>query len=83
MMIQVVNQAIGKTASRFELATEKKSASINYNRNLGIIGVCCKNASHRAWKGTGRNFNSFDEAKAAYKSSDMKAMIEFVERECR
>jgi hypothetical protein len=38
--------------------------------------VCCNNASHKAWKASkGRNFFSFDEALAGYKSAEMKAII--------
>jgi hypothetical protein len=40
------------------------------------VTVCCKNASHQAWKGFGRMFDSFEDALAGYKSAEMKAIIE-------
>jgi len=78
MQIQVIHERRVGQRMHFELATEKKSAFISYNGEHGWIDVCCQNAMHQAWRGMGRTFHSFDQALAAYKSSDMKAMIEFV-----
>ena len=44
------------------------------------VQVLNKNASHRAWGGIGRHFSSFAEARAGYKSSAMKSMIEAAEK---
>lgn len=38
--------------------------------------VLCKNASHRAWKGWGRFFDTFEQARDGYRSSFMRAAIE-------
>jgi len=58
----------------FEADCGKTSAYV-YASKLGYIRVCCKNAMHKVWKGQGRVFQSFDEALAAYKSAEMKAII--------
>jgi len=79
MMIQVTNQTTTESRVYFELATEKSAACISFNAELGMVNVCCLNAAHKAYKGMGRTFWSFEEAKAAYKSAEMKSMIEFVE----
>lgn len=43
------------------------------------VRVVCQNASHRATRfGAGRAFKSFDEATAAYKKPEMKAIIQAV-----
>jgi hypothetical protein len=42
------------------------------------VTVSCLNASNRAWRGMGRTFHgkdAFDQALAAYKSAEMKAII--------
>lgn len=56
-------------------STGKKRASIIVNKD-GSLQVCCKNASHRAWNGFGRYFESVDEALEGYKSGDMKSLIQ-------
>ena len=82
MGIMITSQSQNNGRVYFELSSEKKDASISFNAELGMVNVLCKNASHKAWKGVGRTFWSFEEARAAYKSSDMKAMIDLVEAEC-
>lgn len=66
-----------ETGKYFEVDCGKTSAHV-YISNAGYINVCCKNASHRAWKANGRYFRSFDEALAGYKSAEMKAIISTV-----
>jgi len=44
------------------------------------VRVLCHNASHKAWRGSGRGFDSISDALAAYKKPEMKAMIEAVNR---
>jgi len=57
-----------------EAACGKTSAKV-YISQFGFIQVCCNNASHKAWKSSGRHFRTFDEALAGYKSAEMKAII--------
>lgn len=52
----------------------KVSAYVSFYDGLGVR-VCCRNSSHRVWKGSGRGFNSVAEALEAYKSPEMKAII--------
>ena len=40
------------------------------------INVTVKNASHRAWKGAGKSFNSFEEALNNYKSVEVRLALE-------
>jgi len=82
MGIMITSQSQDNGRVYFELSSEKKDANISFNAELGMVNVLCKNASHKTWKGVGRTFWSFEEARAAYKSSDMKAMIDLVEAEC-
>jgi DNA-binding protein H-NS len=53
----------------------KVSAYVGQYKNRHV-SVCCLNASNRAWGGMGRTFRTWDEALAAYKSAEMKAIIE-------
>lgn len=40
--------------------------------------VICQNAMHKAWRSSGRGFKTSDDALAAYKSPEMKAIIRAV-----
>lgn len=82
MGIMITSQSQSNGRVYFELSSGKKDVDISFHAELGMVNVLCKNAAHKAWKGTGRTFWSFEEARAAYKSSDVKAMIDFVEAEC-
>jgi hypothetical protein len=57
-----------------ELSNGKQRVYIGKGSS-GAISVCNMNASHKAWRGAGRTFWSFEEAEAAYKSGFMKAAI--------
>lgn len=83
MQIEIKNQIKKSDGSHsFELSTEKKSAFIHIS-STGYINVLCKNAAHCAYRGMGRFFwHGWDEALAAYKSSDMKAMIQLAKELC-
>jgi hypothetical protein len=39
------------------------------------IGVSVQNASHRAWRGTGKNFPNLDAALGYYKTAEIGAML--------
>lgn len=51
------------------------SGKVNY------VNVTVKNASHRAFRGLGKDFENFDQAIGNYKDSKIKAMIEAVKFE--
>jgi hypothetical protein len=74
-MIQIIDHTQENNSHYFELATEKKSAFIAFTPNY--INVICCNAAHKAYQGAGKCFHhGWDEALNAYKSADMKSMIE-------
>lgn len=39
------------------------------------VNVCCKNSSHKVWRGCGRFFTDWQEALDGYKSATMKVAI--------
>lgn len=43
------------------------------------VNVLCENAAHKVWRGGGRMHESFAAAKSAYKSTEMKAAIDYAE----
>ena len=79
MDIMVTNHSNANGRISYEMTSGTKTAYVSSNAALGVVDVLCMNASHRAWRGMGRTFGSWTEAKAAYKSADMKAMIEYAE----
>jgi hypothetical protein len=45
---------------------------------MNYVNVIIHNASHKAYRGNGKDFASIEEAKAHYKSPKIKAMLEFM-----
>jgi hypothetical protein len=75
MQVQIICNDVLESGQFIEAESGKTAAYIWVSK-MGYINVLCKNASHKAWKASkGRNFFSFDEAIAAYKSAEMKAII--------
>lgn len=75
MELQIINQQSMSSGRYFEAAVGKIAASVWVSATSGHLTVCCLNASHRAWGKLGRTFRSVEEALAAYKSPQMKAII--------
>jgi len=63
----------GQEYRYLELATEKVSAFVTF-MPWGVQ-VCCKNSSHKVWRGAGRLFNSIQDAIEGYKSADMRSIL--------
>ena len=79
-MIILEEEKTEKTIS-IEVISGKREVHVSYNKGLGCVNVLCRNASHNAFRGAGRTFwghmEAFTNAKNAYKSSDVKAAIEY------
>lgn len=58
----------------FEITNGKQTAHISKG-NSGLICICNANASHKAWRGGGRNFWNWTNAESAYKSGFMQSAI--------
>ena len=79
MIIKVNRQQIARDYLFVEMTCGKKTAFVSHNQSLGQINVTCDNAAHKAWKGFGKYFRSWEEAKENYRSAEILAMIEHVE----
>lgn len=75
VLINKVTKQDGYTYMSF--SCEKMSADVLVGPHG--VRVVNKNASHKARGGIGKQFFNFADAKANYKSSAMKAMIEAAE----
>lgn len=81
MDILITNQSTSDHGLFFEATCGKKSAFVSFGKSSGTgLNVCCQNASHRVWRGSGKWFRDINEAKAAYKSSEMKAILDAAHR---
>jgi hypothetical protein len=40
------------------------------------VQVCCHNAAHKVWRGSGKHFSTLDHALAGYRSAEMRAIIQ-------
>ena len=59
-----------------EMTCENLDASVTIVRGaINYVNVTVKNASHRAWKGAGKNFNNLKDALNNYKDPRVKDMI--------
>jgi hypothetical protein len=74
MNILITNTSRTDNHASVEMTNGKQTVYIGRGQS-GAITVCNLNASHRAWRGSGRVFWSFDDAQAAYKSGFMKSCI--------
>jgi len=83
MNIEIVNAKVEQFANlgRYffaELRCGKQHMSVVVGS--GRVQACVHNASNRVWKGLGKSFESFDKARANYKSAEVLAMINEAER---
>lgn len=77
MTVLILDQSIEGEYTFFELATEKQEMFVNVGPVA--VRVCVKNASHKAYRGMGRSFETIEDAIAGYKSAACKTMLEYVQ----
>lgn len=76
MTIEIKSSSIDRAGtSSVHASCGKKSAYVGQYQDRWV-SVCCLNASNAAWGGGGRTFQTWDEALEAYKSAEMKSIIE-------
>ena len=76
MNVEIVNESNGEGTACFELACGKQAAFVTFPKSGGVW-VCCQNAAHRVWRGSGKAFSSVSEALENYRSPEMRTMIEY------
>jgi hypothetical protein len=74
MEVQINTVSKSETTNYVSATCGKVSASVCFSR-FGVQ-VCCHNAANRAWRGLGRRFETAADALAAYRSAEMRAIIE-------
>ena len=70
-----------RTDTALEVTNGKQTAFVCTYRNTKGISVTCLNASHRVWRGAGRTFWSWEEARNGYKSAFMKSVVDLAQSE--
>lgn len=63
----------------FVIARLKNNCEITVVTTLNHVNVINKNAINRVWRGMGKTFESFLEAKKHYKTKDIKEVIQYAE----
>lgn len=79
MNIQILEQTTDNGNHYFTMASDKKEVYLSADKH-GTVNVCVQNAAHQVFRGSGKFFygeKAWKEALNAYKSADVKAMIEF------
>ncbi len=76
MNILLTSHSQCKFAQYFVINSFGQEQTVTIYRD-GRVGVCVHNAANRVWRGAGRNFNSYGEAMAAYKSTKTQSAIAF------
>ena len=79
MMIQEIQKTLTDTYTYVTLSSGKKECYISYNHKDRLLNIVCLNASHKAFRGNGKFFKTFEDAIKNYKSSNMKNMIHYAE----
>ena len=74
MEILITDTSCSQYSSSVEMTNGKQKVYISKS-SLGSVTILNMNASHKAWRGVGRTFWSFEDAIAAYKSEFMKTAI--------
>jgi UDP-N-acetylmuramyl pentapeptide synthase len=74
MNVQITLTSREKDFFYFQATCGKKSAFVSICPRW--ITVCCQNAAHQVWRKCGRTFETIAEAVAAYKSPEMRAIIQ-------
>lgn len=74
MNVQITMTSREKDFFYFQAVCGKKSAFVSICPRW--ITVCCQNAAHKVWRGAGRTFETIAEAFEAYKSPEMRAIIQ-------
>lgn len=77
MNIQINSDNAADGSREIETTVGSKRIYVGIS-SLGV-NVLCRNAAHRAWRGTGRFFDDFAAAREGYKSGAMKAAIDYAE----
>jgi hypothetical protein len=75
----LITKQVEQNGSRlFELTCGKQSISVS----VGPMGVraLVLNASHRAWRGIGKSFETFAAAREHYRSPAVRAMLDTAEQ---
>lgn len=67
---------IHETSDKFFHATANTTEGSVYLCHPNRPNVLCYNSSHRAHRGQGRIFDTFEEALSKYKSPEMKSIIQ-------
>ena len=80
MQVQITNQIRNITTvatyTTYRLSTEKKTCIVTIvTGSRSYVNVTIDNASHRAYRGMGKEFTSLTAAEANYKCPQIKAMI--------
>ena len=68
----------------YEVTDGKKSVRVTIRPESTILprlNVCVQNASHRVWRGHGRDFDNFTDATNAYKMQMVKSGLGIIRAE--
>ena len=76
--IQILREEIDDTYTTVEAMGKRNEVLVIWNRKRNEIHVINNNASHKAYRGMGKIFQSWNEALNAYKSSEMKGILSYV-----
>lgn len=57
----------------------KQTVQVFRGGHSGMINIINRNAAHRAWRGNGKSFRTFADARQAYRSEFMKSAIDLAE----
>ena len=78
MNIQIISQKTIGNRTYFKFQGKRNVINVSVHSQHGDVNVLNENASHRAYRGMGKTFHNIVEALNNYKSSEMKAILQYV-----
>lgn len=76
MLVSILTDTAKPNGFRIFTAQAGKTVATVTFFTSGTVSIVVDNAAHRAWRGGGRAFRSMADAWSAYKSGEMKAILE-------
>lgn len=78
MSIQIISQETDGERTYFKFQGKRNVVNVTVNPKVGYVNVLNETAAHRAYRGMGKTFDNFAQALNAYKSAEMKSILQYV-----
>ena len=78
MYIHIISQDTDGERTYYKFQGKRNIVNVTVNSKIGYVNVLNENAAHRAYRGMGKTFDNMVQALNAYKSAEMKSILQYV-----